>query len=179
MIYLIKYWKQVAVVLMVAVFAVSCQAQKIGTKAKVEAAYKRGYDIAYQRATLEISGRLKDAAIKQAAEARERENKARESFARKQANIEKEKQHAETVITNLRRELSRVQQYAADARNQSSRRNLPTTDKAAATPDEAFAKGWQLFGKCANEYAGMAEIADKQRNDLAEWQAYGNAVAGE
>ena len=179
MIHLLKYWKPAAIVLIVVVFAVSCQVQKSGTKAKVDAAYERGYDVGYQRAALEIAGRLKDAAIKQAAEAREREKKARESFARKQANIEKEKQHAETVITDLRRELSRVQQHAAAARNQSSRRNLSAADKAAAAPDETAAKGWILFAESAARYAELAEIADRQRNDLAEWQAYGTTVAGE
>ena len=56
-------------------------------------------------------------------------------------------------------------------------RSLPQTAGTAGTVDEAAARGWQLFGNCAKEYAGLAEIADTQRNDLAEWQAYGRVVA--
>lgn len=93
-----------------------------------------------------------------------------------QAKIEKERIHAKTVINSLRSELDRVQQYA---RNQGGRRNLPATDSTAGASDESVAKGWALFGKCTAEYAGMAEVADQQRNDLAEWQAYGRIVSGE
>ena len=73
-------------------------------------------------------------------------------------------------------ELGRLQQYAE---NQRGRTNLPATAEAAAASDgKTAANGWALFGKCAAEYAGMAEVADEQRNDLAEWQAFGRVVEG-
>ncbi|UOO81112.1 hypothetical protein LVJ83_09000 [Uruburuella testudinis] len=107
----------------------------------------------------------------------QQERAATAKLAAEQTKIEKERQHAKTVIADLRSELGRLQQYAE---NQSSRANLPATAAIAGTPDgEAVARGWALFGKCAAEYAGMAEIADEQRNDLAEWQAYGRVMKGD
>ena len=87
--------------------------------------------------------------------------------------MEKERENAKIAVDNLRSELERVRAYAA-ARS----RSLPQATGSAGAVDEATARGWQLFGSCAKEYAGLAEIADTQRNDLAEWQAYGRVVAG-
>ena len=102
--------------------------------------------------------------------------KAAGALSAEQAKIEKERQHAKTVIAGLRGELGRLQQYAE---NQRGRTNLPATAEAAAASDgKTAAHGWVLFGKCADEYAAVAEVADEQRNDLAEWQAYGRVVEG-
>ena len=75
----------------------------------------------------------------------------------------------------MRLEFDRLRQHAA---RQSGRRNLPATAATAAAPDGAdSAEGWELLGKCAAEYAGLAETADSQAADLREWQAYGGAVS--
>ncbi|MFC3873331.1 hypothetical protein [Neisseria musculi] len=124
----------------------------------------------------EISRSLAAARAEQAAETLAKERKQAAALAAAQAEIEKEKQNAQTAVNHLRRELGRVQQYAAA---QSGRRNLPAAAASAGAPDETSAWGWQLFGKCAAEYAAMAEAADHQRNDLAEWQAYGRTVSGD
>ena len=104
-----------------------------------------------------------------------RERQAAAALAAAQARMEEERQDAQTAMDNLRAELGRVRQYAA---RQSSRAHLPAASGTAAAPDEASARGWQLFGHCTAEYAAVAEVADRQRNDLAEWQAYGRVVAG-
>lgn len=162
---LLKYWKPaLLVVLFVTVLGLYLYGRHLS--------YKQGYIDATAKISLEIAENTR----KQTESALKQERSQAADFAEKQAKLEKEKQYAETTINNLRRELNRVQQYAY---NQGRRQRLPATDKAAGTPDEAFAKGWELFGKCTHEYAGMAEIADRQRNDLAEWQAYGKTVAGE
>lgn len=135
-------------------------------------AEKRGAAVA----TAKISQDFAVAQGRRVAETLEKERARTAEFAAMQAKIEKERIHAKTVINSLRSELDRVQQYA---RNQGGRRNLPTTDSTAGASDESVAKGWALFGKCTAEYAGMAEVADQQRNDLAEWQAYGRIVSGE
>ena len=57
-------------------------------------------------------------------------------------------------------------------------RLIEDAEAAAASDGKTADNGWVLFGKCAAEYAGMAEVADEQRNDLAEWQAYGRVVEG-
>ena len=127
-------------------------------------------------ATAHISAALAEVHDKQAVAVLEQERQAAAALSAEQAKIEKERQHAKTVIAGLRGELGRLQQYAE---NQRGRTNLPATAEAAAASDgKTAANGWALFGKCAAEYAGMAEVADEQRNDLAEWQAYGRVVEG-
>lgn len=122
-----------------------------------------------------ISLTLAEAANKQAAAAREKERRAAAELAERQTELEKERQDAEKSIGAMRLELDRLRQHAA---RQSSRRNLPATAATAAAPDgAASAEGWELLGKCAAEYAGLAETADSQAADLREWQAYGGAVS--
>ena len=122
-----------------------------------------------------ISLTLAEAANKQAAAAREKERRAAAELAERQTELEKERQDAEKSIGAMRLELDRLHQHAA---RQSGRRNLPATAATAAAPDgAASAEGWELLGKCAAEYAGLAETADSQAADLREWQAYGGVVS--
>lgn len=122
-----------------------------------------------------ISLTLAEAANKQAAAAREKERRAAAELAERQTELEKERQDAKIAVDNLRGELDRLRQHAA---RQSGRRNLPATAATTAAPDGAEStEGWELFGKCAAEYAGLAETADNQAADLREWQAYGWAVS--
>lgn len=157
-----KYWQTIAVLIVAALLAWFWFDGN-------QSAYQRGHNDATAKISLEIAENTR----KQTESALKQERSQAADFAEKQAKLEKEKQYAETTINNLRRELNRVQQYAY---NQGRRQRLPAADKASGASDEAFAKGWELFGKCTHEYAGMAEIADKQRNDLAEWQAYGEVI---
>lgn len=118
---------------------------------------------------------LAEAANKQAAAAREKERRAAAELAERQVELEKERQDAKIAVDNLRGELDRLRQHAA---RQSGRRNLPATAATAAASDGAeSAEGWELLGRCADEYAGLAETADSQAADLREWQAYGGAVS--
>ena len=122
-----------------------------------------------------ISLTLAEAANKQAAAAREKERRAAAELAERQTELEKERQDAEKSIGAMRLELDRLRQHAA---RQSGRRNLPATAATATAPDgAASAEGWELLGRCAAEYAGLAEVADSQATDLREWQAYGGAVS--
>ena len=122
-----------------------------------------------------ISLTLAEAANKQAVAAREKERRAAAELAERQTELEKERQDAEKSVSAMRLELDRLRQHAA---RQSGRRNLPATAATAAAPDGAdSAEGWELLGRCAAEYAGLAETADSQAADLREWQAYGGAVS--
>ena len=160
-----KYWKQIAIAALIAVLCVAWRIDRASQYREGKAA-----------ATAHISAALAEVHGKQAVAVLEQERQAAAALSAEQAKIEKERQHAKTVIAGLRGELGRVQQYAE---NQRSRANLPATAVAAAASDgKTAANGWALFGKCAAEYAGMAEVADEQRNDLAEWQAYGRVVEG-
>ena len=159
MMWVAKYWKQIAIAALIAVLCVAWRIDRASQYREGKAA-----------ATAHISADLAEAHKKQVAEVLEQERQAAAALSAEQAKIEKERQHAKTVIAGLRGELGRLQQYAE---NQRRRTNLPKAATTTGTPnDEALARGWALFGKCAVEYAGVAEVADEQRNDLAEWQAY-------
>ena len=130
------------------------------------------YSAGYRAAETKLKQQQSEALAKQTGAVLEKERQAQAALTAAQAEVEKEREHAKIAVDNLRGELERVRDYAA-ARS----RSLPQTTGTAGTADEAAARGWQLFGNCAKEYAGLAEIADTQRNDLAEWQAYGRVVA--
>ena len=159
-----KYWKPLAALAMVGLLFGAWQADRAMQYRK-----GRGDEAA------KISLTLAEAANKQAAAAREKERRAAAELAERQVELEKERQDAKIAVDNLRGELDRLRQHTA---RQSGRRNLPATAATAAAPDGAEStEGWELLGKCAAEYAGLAETADSQAADLREWQAYGGAVS--
>lgn len=106
---------------------------------------------------------------------RQTEQKAAQDYAEKLQTIEQEKQDAKNANATLRRELDRLQQRVAAQANQGgSVKNLPQAARSSAHQNAA--QGWVLLGECGKRYAGLAEIADGQRDKLAEWQAWGEAV---
>ena len=108
---------------------------------------------------------------------RQTEQKAAQDYAAKLQTIEQEKQNAQTANANLRRELDRLQQrITQQSRQGASVKNVSQTPRPSA--DANAAQGWVLLGECGKRYAAMAEIADTQRDKLAEWQAWGEAVDG-
>lgn len=160
----LKYWKPLAALAVLALLFGAWQADRT-------LQYRKGR--ADEAAKISLT--LAEAANKQAAAAREKERRAAAELAERQTELEKEKQDAEKSIGAMRLELDRLRQHAA---RQSGRRNLPATAATTAAPDGAeSAEGWELLGRCAAEYAGLAETADSQAADLREWQAYGGAVS--
>ena len=163
LIWVVKYWKPLALLALIVAAGVAWRIDRVNQ-------YKAG-EVA---ATAKLNAAITEAHKKQVTEVLEKERQATAALAAEQAKIEKERQHAKTTIAGMRDELGRLQQYAE---NQRRRTNLPKATTTTGTlNDEALARGWALFGKCAIEYAGVAEVADEQRNDLAEWQAYGQVV---
>ena len=164
MIWLVKHWKPALAAALLLALIAAWQADRT-------LQYRKGR--ADEAAKISLT--LAEAANKQAAAAREKERRAAAELAERQVELEKERQDAEKSIGAMRLELDRLRQHAA---RQSGRRNLPATAATAAVPDgEASAEGWELLGRCAAEYAGLAETADSQAADLREWQAYGGAVS--
>ena len=160
----LKYWKPLAALAVVGLLFGAWQADRT-------VQYRKGR--ADEAAKISLT--LAEAANKQAAAVREKERRAAAELAERQTELEKERQDAEKTVSAMRLELDRLRQHVA---RQSGRRNLPATAATAATPDGAeSAEGWELLGKCAEEYAGLAETADDQAADLREWQAYGGAVS--
>ena len=159
-----KYWKPLAALAVAGLLFGGWQADRAMQ-------YRKGR--ADEAAKISLT--LAEAANKQAAAAREKERRAAAELAERQTELEKERQDAKIAVDNLRGELDRLRQHAA---RRGSSRNLPATATTAAASDGAdSAEGWELLGKCAAEYAGLAETADNQAADLREWQAYGGAVS--
>ena len=120
----------------------------------------------------EISLALAKSAAAQSENTLNQERQAQRKLHAAQAAVEKERQDAQTVITDMRRELDRLRRHTA------ARAALPAAAASARPSDgTAAAQGWVLLGQCAERYAAVAETADEQRNDLAEWRAYSKAVA--
>ena len=112
---------------------------------------------------------------KQTAAVLTKERDAAQKLAIEQSKIERERNETSNTIHNLRDELRRVQQYAASNGN-SARGMRKTTCTSGSPDDETATRGWKLFSESAKRYAELAEIADMQRNAVAEWQAYGNTI---
>ena len=135
--------------------------------------YRRGH----QAATAYYEKQALAAENARIAAVRQTEQKAAQDYAAKLQTIEQEKQDAQNANLALRRELDRLQQRIAAKTNQGgSVKNLPQTARPSA--DANATQGWVLLGECGKRYAAMAEIADTQRDKLAEWQAWGEAVDG-
>ena len=90
----------------------------------------------------------------------------------KAAQTQNENTLNQTVAADMRRELDRLRRHA-----DTHSRRLSAAAAPACSPDEDAARGWQLFAESAARYAVLAVTTDRQRNDLAEWQAYGAVVA--
>lgn len=158
MMWIFKYWKPLAATALAALLLG-------GIWGYGHSRYQAGYKAA--------EARQSEAVQRQTEAVLEKERQAAAALAAAQVEIEKERENAKTAVDNLRDELGRVRRLA-----ETRRRALSETAPTSGTPDgQDAAAGWQLFGQCAERYAGLAEIADGQRNDLAEWQAYGRVVA--
>ena len=165
-IWLIKHWRPLAAAAVLAILAGLWQADRA-----------HQYRLGAEHTAASIKAKLAETAAKQAAAARNTERKQADALAAAQVKIEKERQDAQTVITNMRRELDRLRRHTETAARRTA---MPAAGQTARPSDSTdAAAGWLLLGQCAQEYADLAETADAQRNDLAEWQAYGAVVASE
>lgn len=139
-------------------------------------ALQRWHDKGYNEAAAKYERQALEAENARIHAVRQTEQQAAQTYAAKLQTIEQEKQNAQTANANLRRELDRLQQRVAKANQGASVKNLPETARPSA--DANAAQGWVLLGECGKRYAAMAEIADTQRDKLAEWQAWGEVADG-
>ena len=160
MIWLMKHWKPALATALLLALIAAWQADR-------RTQYQRGQ----ADKAAEISLALAKAAQTQNENTLNQERQAQQKLHAAQAAIEKERNHAQTVAADMRREFDRLRHHA-DIHS----RRLPAAPSPTCTPDEDAARGWQLFAQSAERYAELAETADAQRNDLAEWQAYGAVV---
>lgn len=165
-IWLIKYWRPLAAAAVVSILIGLWHTDRAHQ-------YRRGAE----DTAASIKAKLAETAAKQTAAARNTERKQADALAAAQVKIEKERQDAQTVITDMRRELDRLRRHTETAARRTA---MPAAGQTARPSDSTdAAAGWLLLGACAERYAELAETADAQRNDLAEWQAYGAVVASE
>ena len=165
-IWLIKHWRPLAAAAVLAILAGLWQADRA-----------HQYRLGAEHTATSIKAKLAEQAAAQTAAARQHERRQADALAAAQVKIEKERQDAQTVITDMRRELDRLRRHTETA---ARRATMPAAGQTARPSDGAdAAAGWLLLGACAERYAELAETADAQRNDLAEWQAYGAVVASE
>ena len=163
-IWLIKHWRPLAAAAVVSILAGLWHTDRAHQ-------YRRGAE----DTAASIKAKLSEQAAAQTAAARNTERKQADALAAAQVKIEKERQDAKNTADNLRRELDRLRRHTETAA-----RRMPADDQTARPSDSTdAAAGWLLLGQCAERYADLAETADAQRNDLAEWQAYGAVVASE
>ena len=138
-------------------------------------ALQRWHDKGYNEAAAKYERQALEAENARIHAVRKTEQQAAQTYAAKLQTIEQEKQDAQNANLALRRELDRLQQRIAAKTNQGgSVKNLPQTARPSA--DANAAQGWVLLGECSKRYAGLAAIADEQRDDLARWQAWGEVV---
>ena len=165
-IWLIKHWRPLAAAAVLAILAGLWHTDRAHQ-------YRRGAE----DTAASIKAKLAETAAKQAAAARNTERKQADALAAAQVKIEKERQDAKNTADNLRRELDRLRRHTETAARRTA---MPAAGQTARPSDSKdTAAGWLLLGACAERYAELAETADAQRNDLAEWQAYGAVVASE
>ena len=111
--------------------------------------------------TLEESGKTE--------RSREQNLQAKVDKLEKDAVNEREK--TKHVIADMQSNADRLQQRA-----ESFAKRLRANASTTSAPDDAIAAGWSLFGQCTKRYAEMGAVADRQRDDLAEWQKYGSVI---
>ena len=163
-IWLIKHWRPLAAAAVVSILIGLWHTDRAHQ-------YRRGAE----DTAASIKAKLSEQAAAQTAAARNTERKQADALAAAQVKIEKERQDAKNTADNLRRELDRLRRHTETAA-----RRMPAAGQTARPSDSKdAAAGWLLLGACAERYADLAETADAQRNDLAEWQAYGAVVASE
>ena len=100
------------------------------------------------------------------------ERQAAENLAQKQKELENEKKQTEIAITDADAELNRLRNTVAAVKSK-----LPaSTSGTRASDGETIAGSWDAHENCSKEYTEMGKIADRQRDDLAGWQAYGKTI---
>ncbi len=132
--------------------------------------YQAGVDHVQKRWNEEKLVHAQDLAIANA-KALAIERKSQETLANKQKELEDEKRNTKAAIASADHELGKLQNTLA-----SLKRKLSTTTSSSGTSDAALTQSWILLGECATEYKEMGRVADQQRDQLAQWQVYGETV---
>ena len=156
MIWIMNNWRSLALVVLASLIAAL--------------SYQAGVDHVQKRWDEEKLIHAQDLAIANA-KALAIERKSQDALAQKQKELEDEKRNTEMAIASADHELGRLQNTLA-----SLKRKLSTTPQTSSPSDAALTQSWTLLGECAKEYKEVGKVADQQRDQLAEWQAYGETL---
>ena len=99
------------------------------------------------------------------------ERKSQETLAQKQKELEDEKRKTEILMAGADSRLDGLQNTVNRLKAQ-----LSNSPSGSSQSNEAIAGSWDLLADCAGKYTAMGKTADIQRNQLAEWQAYGETI---
>ena len=125
----------------------------------------------YQKGVANTTAKFNEAIEKSGKAERSREQNLQAEVDKLEKDAVNEREKTKLVIADMQSNADRLQQRA-----ESLAARLRANASTTSTPDDALAAGWSLFGQCTKRYAEMGAIADRQRDDLAEWQKYGSVI---
>ena len=99
------------------------------------------------------------------------ERQATEAILQKQKELENEKERTKIAVAGADTELNRLRNTI-----NTLKLKLPNPTGNTSSSEKALTKSWEALGSCASEYTEMGKVADEQRDELAQWQAYGQTV---
>ena len=132
--------------------------------------YQAGVDHVQKRWDEEKLVHAQDLAIANT-KAQEIERKSQEALANKQKELEDEKRNTEMAIASADTELSKLQNTVNRLKAK-----LSNSSSGSSSSNATVAGTWDLLADCAGKYTAMGKTADQQRNQLAEWQSYGETI---
>ena len=100
------------------------------------------------------------------------ERAAADLLAKKQKDLEDEKRKTELAIDNAAAIDKRMSNTVAALKAKLSN----TAGSASAFNENDLARSWTLLEDCTGKYTEVSRVADIQRDDLAEWQVYGETI---
>lgn len=92
-------------------------------------------------------------------------------LAKKQKDLEDANKKTEIIMAGADSKLSSLQNTVNRLKAQ-----LSNSSSGSNQSNATIAGAWDLLADCAGKYTEMGKTADIQRNELAEWQAYGETI---
>ena len=125
----------------------------------------------YQKGVANTTAKFNETLAESGKTERKREQILQAEVDKLEKDAVNEREKTKLVIADMQSNADRLQQRA-ESLAERLRANASTTGAS----DGTVAAGWSLFGHCTKRYAEMGATADRQRDDLAEWQKYGSVI---
>ena len=125
----------------------------------------------YQKGVANTTAKFNKALEESGKAERSREQNLQAKVDKLEKDAVNEREKTKHIIADMQSNADRLQQRA-----ESFAERLRANASTPSAPDDTLAAGWSLFGQCTKRYAEMGAVADRQRDDLAEWQKYGAVI---